>query len=89
MIAKVVRFGDFQLDFRNYELRRAGQSLKLRRQQMELLRLLTERAGLLVTRQEMADRLWGANPPAEIKQGIDNLVSKLRRTLGDELANHK
>ena len=63
----VMRFGDFQLDFGNYELRRAGQSLKLRRQQMELLMLLTERAGLLVT---FAPLESSRNPSNSFESGL-------------------
>ena len=60
MPADVVTFGnDLELDRRAYELRRSGRPLKLERIPMELLLLLVERKGQLVTREEIISRLWG------------------------------
>src|SRR5579863_8713803 len=50
--------GDY-LDARNYRLRRSGQDVKLERIPLELLLLLADRAGEVVTREEIAERLWG------------------------------
>ncbi len=49
----------FELDVSRYELRRDGRSVRLERQPMELLILLVERKGELVTREDIAARLWG------------------------------
>jgi len=81
-MAKVARFGDFELDLGNYELSCAGQSLNLPRQQVKLLGLMLERAGKLVTRRAIMEELWGANPPAHVDHGIDQLISKLRQNGG-------
>lgn len=55
-----IRFGDdCDFDPRTYELRRAGRVLKLERIPMELLLLLIERKGQLVTRDQIIDRIWG------------------------------
>jgi hypothetical protein len=58
--AEHVRFGDgFELDARAYELRRAGRTLKLERIPMEVLRLLVEEKGQLVSRDRIIERVWG------------------------------
>ncbi len=54
-----IRFGeDYEVDLRSYELRRAGRPLKLERIPMELLLLLTEERGQLVTRDQIIERIW-------------------------------
>jgi hypothetical protein len=56
----LIRFGDdFELDPRAYELRRSGQALKLERIPMELLLLLVEQRGQLVSREQIVERIWG------------------------------
>ena len=60
MPSDLVRLGnDFELDRSAYELRRSGRSIKLERIPMELLLLLTQRQGQLVTREEIIERIWG------------------------------
>jgi DNA-binding response OmpR family regulator len=55
-----VRFGEeLELDRSAYQLRRAGRAVKLERIPLEILLLLTERAGQLVTREQIAERIWG------------------------------
>ncbi len=59
-VAKSIRFGDdFELNPRAHQLRRAGRPLKLERIPMEILLLLTERRGQLVSREEIVERIWG------------------------------
>jgi DNA-binding winged helix-turn-helix (wHTH) protein len=60
--ADLVRFEDFELDLRAYQLRRSGRGLRLERIPMEVLFLLVERPGQLVTREEIIEadwKLWG------------------------------
>jgi len=60
MLTDIVRLGgDLELDPHAYELRRSGRRLKLERIPMELLLLLVERRGELVTREEIIERIWG------------------------------
>jgi DNA-binding winged helix-turn-helix (wHTH) protein len=59
MTASTHQFGDFELDLSRFELRRNDRVVKLERIPMELLILLLERQGSVVTRQEIVDRLWG------------------------------
>jgi DNA-binding winged helix-turn-helix (wHTH) protein len=56
----VIKIGEkFELDRRAYELRRSGRSLRLERTPIELLLLLVERRGELVTREEIIEKIWG------------------------------
>jgi DNA-binding response OmpR family regulator len=56
---EVFRFEDFELDRGTYELRRAGRPVRLQRLPLELLYLLVEGRGQLVTREEIIERIWG------------------------------
>jgi eukaryotic-like serine/threonine-protein kinase len=80
-----VRFGDdFELDVRSYELRRDGQALKLERIPMELLVLLVERRGELVTRDQIAERIWGKDVFLDTDNSINAAIRKIRQVLKDD-----
>jgi DNA-binding response OmpR family regulator len=70
----VVRFGEFELDRGAYELRKAGRSLRLARIPMELLLLLLEQPGQLVSRERIAERIWGKGVFLDIDNGINAVV---------------
>src|ERR1700683_3480691 len=76
-------FGEFELDRERFELRRLGQVLKLERIPLELLLLLAERQGAIVSRQEIIDRLWGKEVFVDTEHGINTAVSKIRHALRD------
>jgi DNA-binding winged helix-turn-helix (wHTH) protein len=78
-----MRFGEFVLDPSAYELRREGRTVKLERRPMELLILLVERRGELVTREEIAERLWGNGVFIDVATSINTLARKVRRALRD------
>ena len=79
-----VRFGDnFELDPRAYELRRADRPLKLERIPMELLLLLVEQRGRLVTREEIIEKIWGKDVFLDADSSINSAVRKIRRALKD------
>jgi TolB-like protein/DNA-binding winged helix-turn-helix (wHTH) protein len=80
----VFEFGDFRLDSGRFELYRAGRNLKLERKPMELLILLADRKGDLVTRTEIADRLWGNEVFVDTEHGINTAIRKIRQTLRDD-----
>lgn len=83
-----IQFGDdFELDVRNFQLRRAGRALKLERIPMEILILLVARTGHLVTRQEIAERVWGKNVFVDTDNSINSAMRKIRRALGDDPEN--
>ena len=75
------RFGVFELDGARYELRRNGRVLKLERMPMELLLLLAERDGHVVTRQEIVDRLWGKDVFVDAEHGTNTAIRKIRAAL--------
>jgi TolB-like protein/DNA-binding winged helix-turn-helix (wHTH) protein/tetratricopeptide (TPR) repeat protein len=77
------RFGPFELDRRSYELRREGEALRLEKIPMELLIFLVERNGELVTRDQIAERLWGKDVFLDTEQGINTAVRKVRQILQD------
>src|SRR5258708_11095700 len=75
---------DLELDRGAYELRRSGQALKLSRIPMELLLLLVERRGELVTRDEIVERIWGKDVFLDTDNSINAAVRKLRQVLDDD-----
>jgi TolB-like protein/DNA-binding winged helix-turn-helix (wHTH) protein len=77
-------FGDFDLDRERFELRRNGHALKLERIPLELLLLLAERQGAVVSRQEIIDRLWGKDVFVDTEHGINTAIRKIRQTLKDD-----
>ena len=80
-----IRFGDdFELDLRAYELRRSGRPLKLERIPMELLILLIERRGELVTREQIIERIWGKDVFLDTESGINAAIRKIRQVLKDD-----
>jgi TolB-like protein/DNA-binding winged helix-turn-helix (wHTH) protein len=86
------RFAEFQLDCASFELRRQGRAQKservsLERIPMELLILLLERRGSVVTRQEIVDRLWGKDVFVDTEHGINTAIRKIRQALKDDPDN--
>ena len=83
------RFGDFDLDVSAYELRFKGRSIQIERRPMDLLVLLVERRGQLVSRKDIVERLWGQDVFVEVEPGINTVVWKIRGALGDSSDNSK
>jgi Tol biopolymer transport system component/DNA-binding winged helix-turn-helix (wHTH) protein len=85
MPADVVRFGnDIELDRGAYELRRSGRTLKLERIPMEILLLLVERRGQLVSREDIIEKAWGRNVHLDTDNSINAAVRKIRQVLRDD-----
>ncbi len=79
-----IQFGDdCYLDLRTYELRRAGRVLKLERIPTELLLLLIEARGRLVTREQIIERIWGRDVFLDTDSSINAAIRKIRRVLKD------
>jgi TolB-like protein/DNA-binding winged helix-turn-helix (wHTH) protein len=78
------RFGEYELDSARYQLRRDGRPLRLERIPMELLLLLAEKDGEVVTRQEIVERLWGRDIAVDAEHGINTAVRKIRAALREE-----
>jgi len=81
------KFADFKLDCSRYELRRGGHPLKLEKIPMELLQLLAESNGRLVSREEIEERLWGKDVFMDAERGINTAIRKIRQVLGDDPDN--
>jgi TolB-like protein/DNA-binding winged helix-turn-helix (wHTH) protein len=77
-------FGEFKLDGTRFELRRNGRVLKIERIPLELLILLAERNGDIVSRQEIIDRLWGKDVFVDTEHGINTAIRKIRSVLRDD-----
>src|SRR3954468_19500063 len=71
-------FGEFELDPERYQLRRSGRVTKLENKPLDLLIFLVERAGTLVSREEIAQRLWTDGVFVDTKHGINTAVKKIR-----------
>ena len=84
--ARAVRFGAFQVDFQERDLYKRGLRLKLQQKPFQLLELLLERAGELVTRKEITDRLW-PGLYLDFARSLNTAVNALRQALGDSPRN--
>src|SRR5215470_7973659 len=84
---KVLRFGLFEVDFDGQELRKSGIKIKIQDQPFQILALLLERPGQIVTREEIQKRLWVGDTFVDFDLGLNSAVKKLRQALGDESDN--
>ena len=82
-VEDVVRFGLFELDLKGGQLRRNGSQLRLPQQPLQLLAVLLERPGEIVTRDELRQRLWPSDVFVDFDHGLNKSVQKLRDALGD------
>ena len=73
------RFREFELDISAYELRRGGQPVHLERHPMDLLILLVERRRQLVSRADIAKRLWDSSVFVDVEMGVNTAIRKVRR----------
>ena len=79
-----VVFGDHELDCRTGELRRDGISLKLQPQPAKVLSILVNRAGEVVTREELAEQVWGTDTYVDFEHGLNFAIRKIRSALEDD-----
>src|SRR6266436_4239596 len=84
-----VRFGPFEADFRAGELRKHGAKLKLVGQPIEVLAVLLECPGEVVTRDDLRTRLWPTDTIVDFDHGLNAAVNKLREALSDSAENPK
>jgi eukaryotic-like serine/threonine-protein kinase len=82
-----VRFGSFEVSFPSREVRKHGARVRLPGQPFDILAILLEHAGEVVTREELRQRLWPADTFVDFENGMNNAVKKLRAALGDS-ADH-
>jgi TolB-like protein/DNA-binding winged helix-turn-helix (wHTH) protein len=80
---RIIRFGVFEVDLNAAELRKGGLRVKLPEQPFQILTVLLERPGELVTREELRNRLWQSDTFVDFDHGVNNAVMRLREVLGD------
>ncbi len=80
---RVVRFGVFEVDLRAGELRKSGVKIKLQEQPFQILALLLERPGEVVSREEILRKLWPEDTFVDFEHSINAAVKRLREALAD------
>src|SRR2546430_7945694 len=83
---RLARFGVFEVDLRSSELRRHGVDVRIQVQPFRILGLLLERAGEIVTREELRERLWPTEF-VDFDHSLNTAIRKLREALGDSAEN--
>src|ERR1700747_1193425 len=81
------RFGVFEVDLRAAELRKRGVRIKLQEQPFQILSLLLEHPGEVVTREELREKLWPAHTFVDFDRSLNKAMAKLRAGLGDSADN--
>ena len=79
----VVRFGSFELNLRTGELRRNGIKIRIPDQSVQVLAMLLEHSGEVVTREELYERLWPNGTIVEFEHGMNSVINRLRQALED------
>jgi len=81
------RFGVFELDVATGELRRRGLRVKLHAQPFQILSILVERPGEMLTREEICRELWPDGTFVDYEHGLNSAINRLREALGDKASN--
>jgi cholera toxin transcriptional activator len=84
---RIVRFGVFELDLSTGELRKNGVKLRLQGQPIQVLTLLLERAGEVVTREELRQKLWASDTFVDFDHSLNTAINKVREALGDSASS--
>ena len=85
--SNVKRFGTFEVDLRARELRKGGIRIRLQDQPFEILAVMIERPGEVVTRDELRQRLWPAGTFVDFEHSLNAAIKRLRSALGDDADN--
>jgi TolB-like protein/DNA-binding winged helix-turn-helix (wHTH) protein/Tfp pilus assembly protein PilF len=84
---RIARFGIFEADLDSRQLTKSGFRIRLQDQPFQILALLLERKDLVVTREELKEKLWPGNTFVEFDDGLNTAIKKLRAALGDSAEN--
>jgi cholera toxin transcriptional activator len=84
---RLARFGVFELDLNGGELRKSGVKLRLQGQPFQVLALLLERAGEVVTREELQQKLWPSDTFVDFDHSLNTAINKVREALGDSASS--
>lgn len=79
----IALFGPFEFNSHSGELRKGGSRVRLQDQPVQILGILLERAGEVVTRDELREKLWGADTFVDFDHGLNTAIRKLRTALDD------
>ena len=85
--AKIAKFGVFEVDLVTGELRKSGVKLRLQGQPFQVLTFLLERAGEVVTREELQQKLWPSDTFVDFDHSLNTAINKVREALGDSASN--
>jgi len=83
----LIPFGPFEADLASQELRKQGVRLRLPRQSFQILKMLLERPGELVSREELRQALWPSDTFVDFEHGLNAAINRLREVLGDNADN--
>jgi len=84
---RIARFGVFEFDLNSGELRKGGIKLRLQGQPIQVLTLLLERAGDIVTREELRQKLWASDTFVDFDHSLNTAINKVREALGDSASS--
>jgi DNA-binding winged helix-turn-helix (wHTH) protein len=82
-VAQTLRFAVFEVDLRTRELRKQGVRVRLQEQPFQVLAMLLEQPGEMVSREELRQKLWPADTFVDFDHGLNTAINKLREVLGD------
>jgi len=85
--SRVARFGVFELDLSAGELRKNGVKQRLQGQPFQVLTVLLERAGEVVTREELQQKLWPSDTFVDFDHSLNTAINKVREALGDSASS--
>src|SRR5579859_6214872 len=81
ILKKSIRFSDCELNASSFELRRGRRTIKLERIPLQVLLMLIQEHGKVVTREAIADRIWGKGVFVDVDNGINTAIRKIRQVL--------
>lgn len=84
---KIFRFGVFEADASSGELRKAGMRLRVQKKPFQVLILLLEHSGEVVTRDEVRQKLWPSDIFVDFDHSLNTIINKIREALDDSAAN--
>jgi len=84
---RVLRFATFAADVRAGELRRQGKRVKLQEQPFQVLVVLLQRAGNVVTREELRSQIWSEDTFVDFDNSLNTAINRIREALGDSADN--
>ena len=80
---RIVRFGAFELDEESGELRNSRGNIRLQEQPLQILQILLEHPGKVISREGLRQRIWPSDTFVDFDHGINNAIKRLREALGD------